>query len=52
MPMVLEWLDFMGDFPEQQVAAGREEYQALIDQGHVEHWRREAAAFRETGFAV
>ena len=52
MPMVLEWLDFMGNFPEQQVAAGREEYRAMIDQGQVDHWRREAAAFRETGFAL
>ena len=45
--MVEEWLLFMGTFPLEQVDAGHAEYQILIDEGHVEHWRREHLAFRE-----
>ena len=45
--MVEEWLLFMGTFPVEQVEAGHEEYQILIDEGHVAHWRREYHAFRE-----
>lgn len=45
--MVADWLQFMADFPLQQVHAGRAEYQKLIDGGHTAHWQREASAFRE-----
>ncbi len=45
LEMVGEWLTHMAEFPARQVAAGRTEYQRLIDEGHVHRWERERDAF-------
>lgn len=50
--MVEHWLWFMSTFPMEQVKAGYAEYQKLIDDGHVEHWRREHLAFCERRPAI
>jgi aminoglycoside phosphotransferase (APT) family kinase protein len=50
--MVEEWLLFMSTFPVEQVENGHAEYQKLIDEGHVDHWRREYHAFCEYRFHI
>lgn len=45
LTMVEGWLHFMSTFPITQVAAGYTEYQRLIDEGHVDHWRNEYQTF-------
>lgn len=43
--MVETWLSFMSTFPLEQIAAGFTEYQRLVDEGHVAHWRNEYLVF-------
>ncbi|MEM7539250.1 MAG: aminoglycoside phosphotransferase family protein [Chloroflexota bacterium] len=45
LDMVGDVLTMLWRYPVQQVAAGRTEYQKLIDEGHTTHWRHEWVAF-------